>query len=142
MPCSYVTNTHAISAQLMHDVAQKNIIVASRRSIQFRILSSHLLSKYGNIKSYKIIILYGRQTWCLMLSEEDLSLFQCRVLMGIFGSNRGFRRMHNEELDNFYTSKNNNHNKEDGLALICSTHWSENKCIQNFSWGSTGKIYY
>jgi hypothetical protein len=62
-------------------------------------LSCRLLSKNINIKIYKTIILpvvlYGRETWSLTLSEElRLRAFDNRVLRGIFRSKRdevGFR---------------------------------------------------
>jgi hypothetical protein len=55
-------------------------------------------------------VLYGYETWSLILSEEHrLGVFENRVLRGIFGPKReevvgGWRRLHNEELHNLYTS--------------------------------------
>ena len=54
------------------------------------LLSSSLLSTNLKIKIYSTIILpvvlYGRETWSLTLTEEGrLSVFEKRVLMRIFG---------------------------------------------------------
>jgi len=54
--------------------------------------------------------LYGCETWSLTLREEDaLMMFENRVLRRIFGPKqeewvRGWRRLHNEELYDLYTS--------------------------------------
>jgi hypothetical protein len=59
------------------------------------------------IKIYKTIILpvmlYGCETWSLMLREHRLRVFENRVLRRIFGPKRdkvtgGWRKLHNEEL--------------------------------------------
>jgi hypothetical protein len=72
------------------------------------LLSSRLLSKNLKIRIYKIIILpvvvYGCETWSLTLREDHrLSVFENRVLRGIFGPKRDevageWRQLHNEEL--------------------------------------------
>jgi hypothetical protein len=71
---------------------------------------------YKNIKSkiYKNIILpvvlYGCETWSLTMSEEcRLRVFENRVLRRIFGPKRDKvagegRKLHNEELNDLYTS--------------------------------------
>jgi hypothetical protein len=56
--------------------------------------------------------LYGCETWSLKLREEyRLRVFENRVLKRIFGPKReevagGCRRLHNEELHNFYALAN------------------------------------
>jgi hypothetical protein len=65
---------------------------------------------------YKTVILpiglCGHETWSLTLGEEHrLRVSENRVLMRIFGPKReevvgGWRRQHNEELHNLYTSQN------------------------------------
>ena len=74
------------------------------------LLSSSLLSKTLQIKIYRTIILpavlYGCETWSLTLSEEH----RPRVLR-IFGPKRdgvtgGWRKLHNEELNDLYSSPN------------------------------------
>jgi hypothetical protein len=56
------------------------------------------------------VILYGCETWSLILTEEHkLRLFENRVLRRIFGPKRdgvtgGWRKLHNEELHNLYSS--------------------------------------
>ena len=73
------------------------------------LLSSRLLSKYLKIKIYRItilpVVLYGCETWSLILREErKLRVFENRVLRRIFGPRRDeatgeWRRLHNEELN-------------------------------------------
>jgi len=75
-----------------------------------------LLSKNLKIKIYRTIILpvvmYGCETWSLTLREErKLRVFENRVLRRIFGPRRDevtreWRRVHNEELNDFYSSPN------------------------------------
>jgi hypothetical protein len=69
-------------------------------------LSPHLLYKNVKIRIYKSIILpvvlYGYETWSLTLREEH-------SLTKIFGPKRdevtgGWRKLHNEELHNLYSS--------------------------------------
>jgi hypothetical protein len=77
-------------------------------------LSSRLLSRNVKVKIYKTIILpvilYGFETWFLMLREEHrLRVFENRVLRRIFGSKRDevtgeWSKLHNEELHNLYSS--------------------------------------
>jgi hypothetical protein len=80
------------------------------------LLSSRLLSKNTKIKIYRNIILpvvlYGCETWSLTLREEPrLRVFKNRVLRRIFGPKRDevtreWRRLHNEELNDLYSSPN------------------------------------
>jgi hypothetical protein len=75
-----------------------------------------LLSKNLKIKIYRTIILavvlYGCDTWSLTLREErKLRVFKNMVLRRIFGPRRDevtgeWRRLHNEELNDFYSSPN------------------------------------
>jgi hypothetical protein len=77
-------------------------------------LSSRLLSRYVKVKIYKTIILpvvlYGCETWSLMLREEhSLRVFENRVLRRTFGPKRDevmgeWRKLHNKELHNLYSS--------------------------------------
>ena len=80
------------------------------------LLSSSLLSKSLKIKIYRTIILpvvlYGCETWSLILREERrLRVFENRVLRRIFGPKRDevtgeWRKLHNEELNDVYSSPN------------------------------------
>jgi len=80
------------------------------------ILSTSLLSKTLKIKIYRTIILpvvlYGCETWSLTLREERrLRVFENRVSRRIFGPKRdevtrGWRKLHNEELNDLYCSPN------------------------------------
>ena len=80
------------------------------------LLSSTLLSKNIKMKLYRTIILptvlYGCETLSLKLREERrLRVFQNRVLRILLGPKKGevrgeWRRMHNEELKDLYTSSN------------------------------------
>jgi len=75
-----------------------------------------LLSKNLKFEIYKTIILpvvlYGCETWLLMLREEHrLRVFENRVLRRIFGLKRdevtrGWRKLHNEELNDLHFSPN------------------------------------
>ena len=88
---------------------------AGYHSVQ-NLLSSSLLSKKLKIKIYRIIILpvvlYGCETWSLILREEcRLRVFENSVLRRIFGPKRDevtgeWRKLHNEELNNLYSSPN------------------------------------
>jgi len=80
------------------------------------LLSSRLLSKNLKIKIYRTIVLpvvlYGCETWSLTLREErNLRVFENMLLSRIFGPRRDevtgeWRRSHNVELNDLYTSPN------------------------------------
>jgi hypothetical protein len=88
----------------------------SRESVVFPcssyILSSHLLYKDIHNTVSLPVISYGCETWYLTLTEEHIvRAFENRVLREIFGSKRdettgGWRKLHNEELHNLYSSPN------------------------------------
>jgi hypothetical protein len=79
-------------------------------------LSSHLLSKNIKIRIYKTIILpvvlYGCESLSVILREKHrLRVFENRVLRRILGPKRDevtgdWRKLHNEELHNLYSSPN------------------------------------
>jgi hypothetical protein len=79
-------------------------------------LSSRLLSKNTKVRVYTPIILpvvlYGCETWSVTLREEQrLRAFENRVLRRIFGpkgdeATGDWRRLHNEELNDLYSSPN------------------------------------
>jgi hypothetical protein len=83
-------------------------------TIRSKDLSSGLLSKNLKIKIYKMIplpvVLYGCETWSLILREEHrLRVFENRVLRRIFGPKRDevtgeWRKLYNEELRDLYSS--------------------------------------
>ena len=80
------------------------------------IFSSRLLSKNLKNKIYRTIILpvvlYGCETWSLILREErKLRVCENMVLRRIFGPRSDevtgeWRRLHNEELNDLYSSPN------------------------------------
>jgi hypothetical protein len=78
-------------------------------TMQFEILSSHVVSENVKIKIYRTIlpvVSYGCETWSLTLGEEHrLRMCKNRVLRRIFGPKReevigGWKQLHNEELHN------------------------------------------
>jgi hypothetical protein len=86
------------------------------------------------------VVLYGCETWSLTLREEHrLRVFENRVLR-IFGPKRDgvtgeWKRLHNEELNDLYSSPNINSGdqiKKNEVGGACSTYgWGE-RCIQDF----------
>jgi hypothetical protein len=79
-------------------------------------LSSRLLSRNVKVKIYKTIILpvvlYVCETWSVTLREvHRLRVFENRLLRIIFGPKvvdvtEEWRKLHNEELHNLYSSPN------------------------------------
>jgi hypothetical protein len=104
-----------------------------------------LLSKNTKIKIYRTIILpvvwYGCETWSLTLREEHrLRVFENRALRRIFGPKRDgvtgeWRRPHNEELNDLYSSPNiirvikSRRMRWDGA---CSTYGKQERSRQGF----------
>jgi hypothetical protein len=105
-----VTNQNLIQEEIKEKLNSGN---ACYHSVQ-NLLSSRLLSKNENLRMYKTIFLpvvpYGCETWSLTVREEHkLRVFENRVLRRIFGPKRngvavGWRKLHNEELHNLYSS--------------------------------------
>jgi hypothetical protein len=81
-----------------------------------KFLSSRLLSKNLKIKIYRNIILpvvlYGCETWSLILREERrLRMFEDRMLGRVFGPKRDevtgeWRKLHKKELNDLYSLPN------------------------------------
>jgi hypothetical protein len=85
---------------------------ACYHSVQ-NLLSSRLLSKNVKVRIYRTIILpvvlYGCETWSLTVREEHkLRVFENKVLRRLDerrdGVTGGWRKLHNEELHNLYSS--------------------------------------
>jgi hypothetical protein len=104
-----ITNQNLIQEEIKRRLNSGN---ACYHSVQ-NLLSSRLLPKNIKIRIYETIILpvvlYGCETWSLTLREKHrLRVAENRVRR-IFGQKRGevtggWRKLHNEELYNFYSS--------------------------------------
>jgi hypothetical protein len=106
-----LTNQNDIHAKIESRLNSGN---ACYYSVQ-NLFSSHLILKNLKIKIYKtlilLVVLYGCQTWYLILGEEHrLRVFENRVLRKIFGPKReedgSWRKLHNDELHSLYSSPN------------------------------------
>jgi hypothetical protein len=105
-----VTNQNLIQEEIKRRLNSGN---ACYHSI-LNLLSSRLLSKNVKVRIYKTIILpvvlYECETSSLRVREEHkLRVFENGVLRRIFGPKRdgvtgGWRKLHNEELHNLYSS--------------------------------------
>jgi hypothetical protein len=105
-----VTNQNLIQEEFKRRLNSGN---ACYHSVQ-TLLSSRLLSKSLKIRIYKTIILpvvlYGCETWSLILREEHrLRVFENRVWRRIYGPRRDevtvdWRKLRNEEFRNLYSS--------------------------------------
>jgi hypothetical protein len=107
-----LTNQNSIHEKIKSRSKSENIYYHSVQNL----LSSSLLSTNLKIKIHKTIILpvivYGCATWSLTLREaRRLSVFENRALRRIFGRKRDevtgeWRKLHNKELNNPYSSPN------------------------------------
>ena len=96
------------------------------------------------IKIYRTIVLpvvlYGCETWSLTLREEhSLKVFENRVLRRIFGPKRDgvtgeCRKLHNEELNDLYSSPNIGGDKieKNEMGGACCTYGGRERCAQGF----------
>ena len=88
---------------------------------------------------YVCVVLYGCETWSLILREERrLRVFENRVLGRIFGHKRDevtreWRKLHNEELSDLYCSPSI-------VQLTKSTRmrWGGHVSLMGFWWGKLG----
>jgi hypothetical protein len=105
-----VTNQNLIQEEIKRRLNSGNEYYHSVQNL----LSSRLLSKNVKVRIYKtiisLVVLYGCETWSLTVREEHKQrVFENRVLRSIFGPKRDgvtreWRRLHNEELHNLYSS--------------------------------------
>jgi len=96
-----LTNQNSIQEEMKRRLKSRNACYLSVQNL----LSSSLLSKNLKIKIYRnlvlLFVLYGCETWSLILREEcRLRLFENRVLRRIFGPKRDeatgeWRKLHN-----------------------------------------------
>jgi hypothetical protein len=107
-----LTDQNCMQEQIKSRLNSRNACYHSVQSI----LSSRLLSRNVKVKIYKTVILpvvlHWRETWFLILRDEHrLRVFENRFLRRIFGPKGDevtgeWRKLHNEELHNFYSSQN------------------------------------
>jgi hypothetical protein len=91
------------------------------------------------VRIYKTIILpmvlYGCETWSLTVREEHkLRMFENRVLRRIFAPKRDrvmgwWRKLHNEELHNLYSSPSIIEVEKDEVGWTCGTNGREEERI-------------
>jgi hypothetical protein len=136
-----LTNQNEIHDQIKSRLNSGN---ACYYSVQ-NLLSFHL-SKNLKIKIYKTVILpivlYGCETWSLILREEHrLRVFENRVLRRIFGPKReedgSWRKLHNDELHSLYSSPNIVRmikSRRIRLAGHVARMGGGERCLQGFSW--------
>ena len=102
-----LTNQNSIQEEIKSWLKSGNACYHSAQNL----LSSSLLFKNTKIKIYRTIILplvfYRCETWSLRLREER----RLRVFENIFGPKRDevtreWRKLHNEELNDLYSSPN------------------------------------
>jgi hypothetical protein len=109
-------------------------------------LSSRLLSRNVKVKIYKTtilsVVLYGCETWSLTLREEHrLRVFENRVLRRIFGPKMDdvtgeWRKLHNEELHNLYSSPNIRYVKSRRMRWAGNVARMEEESNTRFWWES------
>ena len=90
------------------------MLISGAESFVFQVAFQNLKDQDIYIYVYKTIILpivlYGCETWSLILREErKMRVFEHMVLRRIFGPRRDevteeLRRLHNEELNDLYSS--------------------------------------
>jgi len=107
-----LTNKNSIQKEIKSRLKLGSACYYSVRDL----LSSNLLSKKLNIKIYRTItlplVLYGCETWSLILREERrLRVFENRVLRRVFGPKRDevteeWRKLHNKQLSDLYSLPN------------------------------------
>jgi hypothetical protein len=106
-----VTNQNDIRDEIKSRLNSGNACYHSVQYLRF----SRLISKNLKIKIYRTVVLpvllYGCETWSLILREEHrLRVFENRVLRRIFGPkrevDRSWRKLHNDELHSLYSSPN------------------------------------
>jgi len=117
------------------------------------LLSSSLLSKNLKNKIYKSIILpvvlYGCETWSLILREERrLRVFENRMLRRMFGSKRDevtgeWRKLNNTELNDLYSSPKmyclGDKIEKNEMSGQCSANGGEERRLQGFGRETWGK---
>jgi hypothetical protein len=90
-------------SSVLHEISQQ---LSSGRTAIYTIIAPFLAVALTAVVVVILpVVLYGCETWSLTVREEHKPrVFEDRVLRRIFGVKGGWRKLHNEELHNLYSS--------------------------------------
>jgi hypothetical protein len=101
------------------------ILVCCKKNLKIRIYKTIIVP----------VVLHGCETWSPILREERrLRVFENKVLRKIFGPRRdevtgGWRKLHNEELHDLYSSPSIIRIIKSRMGVACSTNGGEKERV-------------